>query len=206
VVWLKIGKLQKLLLFLILEEDKPRGKRIPIWRVVQRKFKIEYSEFSSKKQQKTFEEERKIKHAFDRLVMHGLVLPVWATRKGFSFVPLNGQACDYCILTEKGWLLVKRLKHKELLLKDMDAVRRVLARGCVFGSSSAMIEGILEFLWLDNFQEFDDREDFDRHWNKFKLGRLLKKWGVSNSRLGRLDGRRDYDLTSAKTRPNDGAI
>jgi hypothetical protein len=206
VVWLKLGKLQKLLLFLILAEDIPRGKRIPIWRVIQRKFKIEYSEFSSKKQQKMFEEERKIKHAFDRLVMQGLVLPVWSTQNGFSFVPFNGQACDYCILTEKGLLLVKRLKHKKLLLKDMEAVKRVLARGCVFGSSSAMIDGFLEFLWLDNFQGFDDRADFDMHWNKFKLGRLLKKCGVSNSRLGRLDGRRDYDLTSAKTRPNDGVI
>jgi len=206
VVWLKLGKLQKLLLFLILEEeDNHQGRRILIWIAVQRKFGLDYKTYCSKKKQKElFEEERKIRHAYERLVVKEFVVSLWSAETGFSFVPLEGRACDFCILTPKGRLVAERLKHQEQVLKDKAAMRRVLKRFSVLGYSSVMAEQILEFLWMDSFQGFVDREAFERYWHRTKLGKVLKKCGVSNSRLSRLDGRREYDLTSTKAgSPND---
>ena len=78
-VWLKIGRVQKLLLFLLLKEDNPQGRRILIWIAIHREFKIEYKLFFPKKKQKAFKEEQKIKQAFDRLVRQKFVLGCFET-------------------------------------------------------------------------------------------------------------------------------
>ena len=200
-VWLKIGKLQKLLLFLILEEDNPQGRRIPIWIAVQREFKLTYETYCSKKKQKIFfEEERKFRHAYERLIARGFVVSLWSTSTGFSWVPLDGRACDFCILTQEGRLVAERLKHREQILKEEEAVvKRAFDRVYALSEDSVMFEHILEFLWLDSLHEFnDDRDAFDRCWNGTKLGKVLKRCGIGRSRVSRLDGRVRYYVKSAK--------
>jgi hypothetical protein len=201
VVWLKIGKLQKLLLFLLLEEDNPLGRYIPIWIAVQREFKLTYETYCSKKKQKIFfEEERKIRHAYERLIARGFVVSLWSTLSGFSWVPLDGRACDFCILTQEGRLVAEWLKHQEQILQEEEAVvKRVFDRVCALGEDFVMFEHILEFLWMDSFHEFGgDRGAFDRYWNGTKLGKVLKRCGVSRSRISRVDGRIRYCVKSAK--------
>jgi hypothetical protein len=197
VVWLKIGRVQKLLLFLLLKEDNPRGKRIPIWIAIHREFKIDYKPFFSKTKQKAFDEERKIRYAFERLVRQKFVLPVWSTLDGFSLVSLDGSECDFCILTDAGLLVAERLKRQEQFLKvDAEvAVRRVLDHLRSLGYVYVTAEQILEGLWVDSFCEFADRGMFDKYWNRAKLGLMLQKCGVDRDRISRLDGRRKYCLT-----------
>ena len=209
-VWLRIGKLQKLLLFLILAEDNHQGRRIPIWIAVQREFGLEYKTYCSKKKQKEiFEEERKFRHAYDRLVVKGFVVSLWSGETGFSFVPLDGRACDFCILTQKGRLVAERLKHQDQMLKEeevaVEVVRRGLDQFCALGCSYVMARQIREFLWANSFLRFDnDRRTFDRYWTKNRLGKILQKCGLSSrSRISNRDGRRKYDLTLTKTMPPD---
>lgn len=209
-VWLKVGRLQKLLLFLLLEEDTRQGRRIPVWRVVQRKFKIEYSEFGSKKHQKAFEAERKIRRAYDRLVVRGCVVSLWSAKAGFSLFSLDGSVCDFCILTQKGRLLAERLKYQEYVLKDEEAVRRVLGRVGTFDDNDdgfVTFEYVLELLWEDAFHGFVDRDAFDSYWNNTKLGKLLLKYGVSSrSRISNRDNRRLYEVTSNKNNTADNDV
>ena len=200
-VWLKLGKLQKLLLFLILAEDNPRGRRIPIWIAVQREFKLTYETYCSKKKQMIFfEEERKFRHAYERLIVRGFVVSLWSIGTGFSFVPLDGRACDFCILTQEGRLVAERLKHQEQILKEEEmVVKRVFDRVCALSGDSVLFEHILEFLWMDSFHEFgEDRGAFDRYWNGTRLGKVLKRCGISRSRISRLDGRVRYYVKSSK--------
>ena len=209
-VWLRIGKLQKLLLFLILAEDNHQGRRIPIWIAVQREFGLEYKLYCSKKKQKEiFEEERKIRHAYDRLVVKGFVVSLWSGETGFSFVPLDGRACDFCILTQKGRLVAERLKKQDQMLKEEEAAVEIVRRGldqfCALGCSYVMARQIREFLWANSFLRFDnDRRTFDRYWTKNRLGKILQKCGLSSkSRISNRDGRKKYYLTSTKTMPPD---
>jgi hypothetical protein len=210
VVWLKIGKLQKLLLFLILEEDNNQGRRIPIWIAVQRKFGLDYKTYCSKKKQKElFEEERKIRHAYERLVVKGFVVSLWSAETGFSFVPLDGRACDFCILTQKGRLVAERLKHQDQMLKEEEEAVEVVWRGldqfCVWGYRYVTAKQVLESMWTKSFLRLDnDRKTFDRIRNKNRLGKILQKCGLnSRSRISNRDGRKKYDLPLTKTRPSD---
>jgi hypothetical protein len=210
VVWLKIGKLQKLLLFLILEEDNNQGRRIPIWIAVQRKFGLEYKTYRSKKKQKElFEEERKFRHAYERLVVMGFVVSLWSAETGFSFVPLDGRSCDFCILTPKGLLVAERLKLQDQMLKEegdaVEVVWRGLDQFCVWGYRYVTAKQVREILWTNSFLRLDnDRRTFDRYWTKNRLGKILQKCGLSSrSRISNRDGRRKYDLTLTKTRPFD---
>ena len=204
-VWLKIGNLQKSLLFLILEEDNPRGRRIPIWIAVQREFKLTYETYCSKKKQKMFfEEERKVRHAYERLIVRGFVVSLWSTPSGFSFVPLDGRACDFCLLTSEGRLVAERLKRQDQLLKEeevaVEVVRRGLGQFCVLGYRYVTAKQVLDILWENSFLKFDDdRGTFDRYWTKNRLGKVLQKCGLSSrSRISSRDGRRKYELPFSK--------
>jgi len=197
VVWLKIGRVQKLLLFLLLKEDNPQGRRILIWIAIHREFKIEYKLFFPKKKQKAFKEEQKIKQAFDRLVRQKFVLPLWSTPDGFSLFSPNGSECDLCILTEEGRLVAERLKRQEQFLKVNSevAMQRVLDQLRSLGYVCVTAEQILEGLWMDSFHEFTDREMFDKYWNRVKFGLTLQKCGVVRDRISKSDNRRKYCLT-----------
>jgi len=192
-----MGSLQRLLLFLLLDEDNPLGRYIPIWHVVHRRFGIEYEPFLARKKQNVFDKERKIKYAFERLVVKGFVLPMWASLTGFSLFSLDGSVCDRCILTEKGRLFAERLKYQELVLKEEVAVvKRIFDMVYVLNEGFVTFECVLEFLWLDSFHGFVNRVEFDRYWNGTKLGKVLRLCGVSRSRVSRLDGRMRYYVKS----------
>jgi hypothetical protein len=174
---------------------------------VQREFKITYETYCSKKKQKIFfEEERKFRHAYERLIARGFVVSLWSTETVFFFFFLDGRACDFCILTQEGRLVAERLKYQEQILKEEEVVvKRVFDRVCALGEDFVMFEHILEFLWMASLHEFgEDRGAFDRYWNGTKLGKVLKRCGVCRSRVSRLDGRVRYYVKSTKAGSADG--
>jgi hypothetical protein len=197
VVWLNVGRREKRLLFLLRERDEPAGRPIAIRDAVCREFKIHYDPYLLKsRQREAVCEERRVKRAFERLFKNGFVVPVWALREGFSLVPLGGRVdFGYCILTEKGRLVVERLKRQEQFLKvEEDTVARVLGQFRDLDYVYVTVEQFREGLWLDSFHGFVDRVAFDRYWNNTKLGKVLQQCAAGWVRIGRKNRHRKYRL------------
>ncbi|MDR2700657.1 MAG: hypothetical protein LBC12_07695 [Nitrososphaerota archaeon] len=198
---IRIGNLERNVIQLMWEGDKPPGTPVLIWDGICQTYGIEFSAYPKKDQTEELSKENKYKCALTRLVKARLIKPetIPTSTNKFPRLSPKGHGYNYYSLTALGRLVAEELQQPDpkqvLFLKELDNLKTALGWLRALGHVKVTAEQILDALWQLSKQSFVDKAEFNRYWNGTKLGRMLQNCGmVKRARVGMKDRRRKYFL------------
>jgi hypothetical protein len=176
----------------MLESDEPKGQPNPIWFDLYATYKIEYNALP-KKYQKKLRKEHALRQSMYRLTKNGFIKPLLIAQQNASLPSPKAYGYSFYSLTQTGRLAAEKLNRTA---KDRKEIEKALHQLRVLGNSQVILSQIHEVLWEVSLERFISREEFDKYWNKTKLGLILQKYRVERTRVGKNDGRRKYYIDS----------
>jgi len=176
----KLGEREKKILIAMLELNNLYSRFGKMWGQILKKVGVDYGDYSypvtKNKQPENWLEERKNKQAITRLVKKGLVRVVVPEGGKINVHRYGYQLFN---LTEEGRKVAEELKRQENMKESEKAVEHAVEMLNAQGYEYASFSQIRELLWRLTYDKFNnDREEFDKCWNKIRLGLALKDLGV----------------------------
>jgi len=200
---IRLGNLEKNVIQLMWEGDKPPGTPILIWDGICRNYGITFSACPKKDQTKERSKEHQYQCVLTRLIKVRIIKPemIPTTSKDQNLRPNpRGHGYLYYSLTAFGRLIAEELQQPDpkavLFLKELADLKKTLDQLRALGHIQVTADQILDVLWQQlSSQNFAGRDEFDRYWNGTKLGIMLRHCGmVKHARVGKGDRRRKYFL------------
>ncbi|MDR1992846.1 MAG: hypothetical protein LBQ98_05015 [Nitrososphaerota archaeon] len=188
----RLGKREKRILLLMLKRDNLPGHATLLWLGIYNEFKIDYSSLP-KKYQSEYMEEKRCRCSIYRLVKRGFLKPLLVVQD-FVLPDPRGSGYLFYYLTKSGRIAAKKIQQQNRGLTDPPDLKAVLSKLRDMGHIQVTTAQIHEVLWQHSLQNFATREEFDKYWNRTKLGLMLRKCMVGRARVGANDGRRLYRL------------
>jgi len=180
----KLGEREKKILLAMLELGNRSSQFGKMWGQILKKVGVDYEDYSypvtKNKQQENFMEERKNKKSMTRLTKIELVRVV--VPEGGK---INVHRYGYQIfnLTEEGRKVAEELKDRENVKESEKAVEHDVEMLKAQGYEHASFSQIRELLWRLAHDKFsNDRKEFERYWNKTRLGKALRELGAELKR------------------------
>jgi len=178
----------------MLHSDEPPGKPNPIWFDVYKEFEINYNCGLSKKYQRKFQEEKRLREAIWRLTKRGFTKPILIAQQDTTLQDPRGYGYNFYSLTPQGRSTAEKLQYQKIIVADNQELEETVNQLRTKGNKQVTIRQIREDLWQQTCQRFANREEFENHWNNTKLGRMLKKYICKRTRVGKYNGQRRYTL------------
>lgn len=191
---IRLGWREKRILLLMLKGDEPPGKPNPIWFDIYSEFGLSYNSLPKKYQPK-FREERNFRLSILRLTKKGLVRPVSVIPKGCSLLDPRGYGYNFYSLAQSGRQAAEKARWNENAEKSHIDFEETMQIFAVRGIEQVTISQVREMLWQRASDKFSCREEFEKYWNKHKLGFALKTYVNERTRVSRKDSKRKYCLT-----------
>jgi len=190
----RLGWREKSILLLMLKGDDPPGKPNPIWFDIYSEFGINYNSLPKKYQPK-FREERNFRLSIHRLAKRGFVRPVSVIPTGYSLTDPRGYGYIFYSLAQTGRRAAEKIRWDENAEKSHVDFEETMKLLIVRGIKQVTIRQVREMLWQRTSDKFASREEFEKYWNKHKLGFALKRYVNERTRVSRKDSKRKYCLT-----------
>jgi len=190
----RLGRREKRILLVMLENDDGQGcfdfTRVSVFQ----EYGIVYSSLSKNRQSEYFQD-RAISQSMYRLTRRGFITPAVLAVEGSLPSKMAYGFALYC-LNPLGRQVAEQLKQQQLVLSDCEVFKQVLDKLKVLKVEVVTCESVLDALWEFTKDRFADKTAFNRHWNKRKIGLMLKRHQIKQRRVGKKDRHRKYRLNN----------
>ena len=174
----KLGWRERKILLIMLKHDDPPGHPIALFNHLYRECRIFYDDVLPKSWQKEkYKEERLYKQSIRHLVKRGLIRPVFFAPKGQPPDPkLFDKVFGYSFftLTRDGRKTAEKVVREKELDDLMEARNEDLRKTVKMledqGYKEVTLKQVLELLWQVSHGKFENKEEFEKYWNRRRLG------------------------------------